>query len=164
MSKQPLAVICALAFTVGGAAALVSHYTPRDAAGVRGVAEESADAARREAAETNPLTGHAAEAAPADETAEGGDDAPAAADEGGAVVDEAEGREVEPAVKSDVRAGGVRGRADRRPKAARAHTVVSRREAAGGGRGVAGRTVRGVKRAGAAVGKTLGKIGGVFHD
>ena len=36
--------------------------------------------------------------------------------------------------------------------------------AGGVGRGVAGHTVRGVKKTGAANGKTFGKIGGVFHD
>jgi hypothetical protein len=67
----------------------------------------------------------------------------------------------------------VRLRADEQLKARapRGYARVSRVRVTTGGQGIAGRTVgsvkktgEGVKKAGVAVGKTFGKIGGVFHD
>lgn len=58
----------------------------------------------------------------------------------------------------------VDGRAGARPRASRVYMRASRSESSSGDRGVAGHTVRGVKKTGRAIGKTFGKIGEVFHD
>lgn len=154
MFRNPLAVVCALAFAAGGAAALVLTDPSGDAAAVRGVAAESA---------------HVVVAAPA---AEAEPPAESHAEETGAAEENVETeKNARPA--AFVRS---RGAADRRvaeaPRAPRSYARVSGgRAAGGGGPGIAGRTFggvkktgAGVKKAGAAVGKTLGKIGGVFRE
>jgi len=48
--------------------------------------------------------------------------------------------------------------------APRPYVRASRKTDSSGGGGIAGHTVGGVKKTGRVLGKTLGKIGGVFHD
>ena len=163
MSKNPLAVVCALAFLAGGAAAGALHYRQPDSAAVNAVARTN-DAAGEARAETVPLTVEAAEGAPAEERLAAG-----AADEtadGAEVRDGVEDGRGVTGRRAYRRAGGLRDESDARPRAARRYTTVSRGGGGVGGvgRGVAGHTVRGVKKTGAAIGKTFGKIGGVFHD
>ena len=172
MSKHPLAVVCALAFVFGGAAAFVLDYPPRGAAGFQDVAEKSADIGRGVAAETV-----AAEAQPArgvrpeEITASGGGDSvPRPGDVSVEHSDMSGGEAGQPSGGVSNR-GSADGRTVDRSRATRSYAIVSRGGAAGGGRGLAGHTVSGVKKtgagvkkAGATIGKTFGKIGGVFHD
>jgi hypothetical protein len=156
--RYALAVVV-FCLSVGGAAGLMLHQARRDATAVPGVAEsstvarfvdESTDAAR----EAQTGAGASAERAEV-----GGAEAGGEAEDGAAA----------PTERARRRASGGRGPTERGgrgggPRAARVYLRVSRRQAAAGGRGVAGQTVRGVKKTGAAIGKTFGKIGGVFND
>jgi hypothetical protein len=176
LSKQPLAIVCALAFVAGGAAAYVLEYPPRGAAGVRGVADAGADAGRAaapadsEATEARPdaLT-RPEEVAPTDDARDSSprnDDASAGPTQAGG---EDEGV-ANPSTRVRGRAA-FDGRGGERRSAARGYARASRGGVASGGRSIAGyavggvkKTGGGVKKAGAAIGKTFGKIGGVFHD
>lgn len=175
MSKQPLAIVCALAFVVGGASAFVLEYQPGGTAIVQGVADLGADdgrgaSAEAEAAESQPDElvrpeevstsddGHDFAPRPKDASVESAQTTGEAARAGKAFVG-VKGRR-----SADVRGGEGR-------RATRAYTRVPSRGAASGGQGIAAYTVGGVKKtgggvkkAGAAIGKTFGKIGGVFHE
>lgn len=163
MMKYPMVVICLLAFIVGAAAAgVVYHRQPRVSDGVRGPVESSADAGSTHGGETAASAGRVAADAAVEQNASAGE----------AVEGEVESaREVArpvavPRARAALNAGvGVAERTGRR------YAGASSRRPAGGGRGVAGHLVGGVKRsgegvkkAGSAIGKTFGKIGGVFHD
>ena len=168
MSKYPIAVVCVLAFIVGGVAAVVIHHSPRSAdrvqsIGVQGAADGGAYVGHVEseeaAAASVPAAAHTGDeerAATADEVVDGSGDA---AGDG---------------VRS---AGGVRARAATSGSAgagtrgARGSARVSNGRARSGGPGVAGyavggmkKTGAGVKKTGAVIGKTFGKIGGAFHE
>jgi hypothetical protein len=175
MAKHPLAIVCALAFMAGGAAALVLEYPPRGAAGVQGFAEPGADAGRGAAVESAAAEVRAVEPVRPAETAASGDghDFAPRPDDAGTESPRPGGA----AGRAGKPSAGVKGRgsADARPgegrRAARSYATVSGGGAASGGRSIAGHTVGGlkktgggVKKAGAAIGKTFGKIGGVFHD
>lgn len=161
MSKHPLAIVCALAFTVGAAAAVVLHYSTPGGAVVQGVTAERPDSVgaggAADAEAVRPAEGA---------LAEGG--ATTSEKEGGTGVDDGEGLNTAARVRRRATAGG---RAGKGPRAAPVYVGVSAGRADAGGRGVAGHAVggvkktgAGVKKAGAAIGKTFGKIGGVFHD
>jgi hypothetical protein len=165
--KHPLAIVCALAFVVGGAAAFVLEYQPRRAAGVQGVAETGAGVSPGAAAEPEAAGGRPAGGAPPEvmTAPEGRGDSAAVTDAG---TDDTSGGQLSVVMKGRESAGRQAGEGRR---TARGHTRVSSGGAAPAGRGIAGyaaggvkKTGVGVKRAGAAVGKTFGKIGGVFHD
>lgn len=161
MSKNPLAVVCALAFAVGAVAAVALHYPPRDGAVVRGVAENSADGG-------GPNGAASAETGSPDKGAHAEDVATATETAGAAGVGGGEGSKTAAAVRRRATAGARDGKG---PRAAPGYVRVSGGRADTGGRGVAGHAVggvkktgQGVKKAGTAIGKTFGKIGGVFHD
>jgi len=151
----------------GGAAAFVLDYPPRGAAGFQDVAEKSADIGRGVAAEAQPARG----VRPEEITASGGGDSvPRPGDVSVEHSDMSGGEAGQPSGGVSSR-GSADGRTVDRSRATRSYAIVSRGRAAGGGRGLAGHTVSGVKKtgagvkkAGATIGKTFGKIGGVFHD
>ena len=149
MPRYSLAVVV-FCLMVSGAAGVALHYARQDAAVVRGV-EESAAAGSEAVMEAGAPASRAGIL-----SAEAGEGAGA----GTGVSAQRAGR----------RASGVSGWAERRGRigqgsmAGRGYVRVSRREVAGGGPGVMGHTVRGVKKTGVVIGKTFGKIGGVFHD
>lgn len=166
LSKYQLAVVCVLAFIIGGAAGLMFYHPPAGAADVRGVSEKGVEVAPGAGAATEAAASSAAEGAPAEEGVKrdvGGDSARLA----GEGTEDGIGL---PAVRAVKTAGGVKGRSEaevragRRPRAARGYVRVSRAEGPSGERGVAGHTVSGVKKTGKLIVKTFGKIGGVFHD
>ena len=163
--------MCALAFLAGAAAAVVLNYPPGSDAGAQGVTAKTAVPQTVSAAEIETAADRAAEGAPAEETAPQDDGVNPA--EASVRSSHADGEAGGARRRSD----GVRGRAtaDGRSgsgsRATRSHTRGSEGRLAAGGQAVAGRTVGGVKKTGAgmkkagtAVGRTLGKIGGVFHD
>ena len=169
LTKNPLAVVALLAFVTGGAAAVILNYPPRRPAHFQESARKTADAARASASE-NDAGEHAEEGATSDEF----DDSAARPEE---LSDEAEGGVEGANLKVGKSPGVARGRsatngqAAQSPRAPAAYVRVSRAQAPPAGRGVAGRTVggvkktgQGVKKAGAAIGKTFGKLGGVFND
>lgn len=159
MSKQPLAIVCALAFVVGGASAFLLELPPRGFAGVQDVTErgavvDSGAAAESEAAESTPEELARPEEASVESTQKTGEAARANKTFVGAKV-----------------SGPSDGRAREGGRATRGYARVQSGGAASGGRGIAGYTVGGVKKtgggmkkAGAAIGKTFGKVGGLFHD
>ena len=173
MSRHPLAIVCALAFVIGGASAFVLEYSPQGTAGVQRGADMGAvagygTAADFEATEARPPKG----ARPEEMTAtDGVDDSAAQADD--VSVEPANAVGVEPGRLS----GGERARSFAEKRAAdrlrpsRGSTNVSTRQPSTAGGGLAGRTVggvkktgRGVKKTGAVLGRAFGKVGGVFHD
>lgn len=144
MARYSLAVIVFCLIT-GGAAGLMLHHARQNAAEVKGVVEATTDAGLESKAEAE---------APANpvRTDERAGDAPAAPAE---KIKKPSARPRERAQRS--------GRAANSFRAAHGQARVTRREAAGGPT-VAGHVVGGVKKTGAAVGKTFGKIGGIFRD
>ena len=167
MFKHPLAIVCALAFVVGGAAAFVLEYPPRRAAGVQDVAETGAGVSPGAAAEPEAAGGRPAEgASPEEMTVPEGRGGSATVTDAG--TDDTSGGQ--PSVVITGRESAERQAGEGR-RTARGYTRISSGGAAPVGRGIAGyaaggvkKTGVGVKRAGAAVGKTFGKIGGVFQD
>jgi len=169
MSKYPLAVVIALAFLAGGAAAVVYHFPPGGADSTRAAAENGDVAGSVSGPAGEPVDSQAADGAYAVEKAVSSlPDGPAGLDvEAGAA----------PAGVAVRRPESTRGRAVddgrtyRRTGAARSQAKVPRAVEASGGRGLAGhalngvkKTGEGVKKTGTAIGRTFGKIGGVFHD
>lgn len=172
MPKHSLAIVCALAFALGGASAFVLEYPSRGNDGVHDAAEigRGAEGASG-AAETSP------------EQPVRPEEAAAATDGGHDFAPRPEDRGVE-APQTDgtaARAGkpfvGVKGRGSavvRTVEGRRAGRGYARAQSGGApsqGRGIASYTVGGMKKtgggmkkAGVAIGKTFGKIGGVFHD
>ncbi|HWS87584.1 MAG TPA: hypothetical protein VN282_11510 [Pyrinomonadaceae bacterium] len=166
MSKYPLAAVVVLALLAGGFAGFVFHYPPEDAADARAGAPQAAEAA-------TPVVHDAAnvpEGAGADSALLAGDGSVEAGEAGGDFAGASDERAVR-------RPGGVRGRAEAagraggRPAAARGYVRVSRAEGSSGGRGIAGHTLggvkktgEGVKKTGVVIGRTFGKLGGVFHE
>ena len=144
-------VIVLLSLIAGGAVGVVFENARYEGDSVQGVAEA------REGA------GPEADAAAVAVTNRAGDVRPE-------VGDENEVAAGAPAARAGRRAGVAKGRAERRvransrPVAARGYVMVSRRESAGGGRGVAGHIAGGVKKTGAVIAKPFVKIGGVFHE
>ena len=176
MTKHPLAVVSLLAFLTGGAAAVVLNYPPRHPPASRQVAERHAGAGRAAAPETGATVPAAAAVEHAEEGTASGDfeDSAATPEEAGGG---AEGGLREAAVAVEKPSGAAKARAATNAPAAqnsqapRPSLRVSRRETAPGGGGVAAYTVggvkktgQGVKKAGATIGRTFGKIGGVFND
>ena len=172
MSKNPLAIVCALAFAVGGASAFVLEFAPRGAASVRDFAGRSADdgrgAADSEAAEARPAEG----ARPVQI---------AASDEGDDSATLTDGVSVEPTNADTIDAGklssgkrvrsSAEGRAADGLRVSRSDARVSKGQPSPAGGGLAGRTVGGVKKTGggvkktgAVLGRAFGRVGGVFHD
>jgi hypothetical protein len=176
LTKHPLAVVVLLAFITGGAAAVILNYPPRRPAGYQESAEKAADAARGAAPETDASAARAAEVGHAEEGAtsdEFGDPVERPEEVSDEAEDGSGGAGVEVGKPSGVARvrSGTNGDAVKSPRAPAAYVRVSRAQASPAGRGVAGRTVggvkktgQGVKKAGAAIGKTFGKIGGVFND
>jgi hypothetical protein len=169
LTKNPLAVVVLLAFITGGAAAVILNYPQRRPEHFQESAHKTADAARAAASETG-AGGHAEEGATTDEV----DDSVARPEEASdEAVDGVEGADVEVGKSPAIARGRsvTNGQAVQSPRAPAAYVRASRAQASPAGRGVAGRTVggvkktgQGVKKAGAAIGKTFGKIGGVFND
>ena len=165
LTKHPIAVVSLLAFLVGGAAAVMLNYPPRHAVASRQVAETPAAPATQPAG---------VESAEEGTTSDDFDDSAAPTEETGG---EAEDSFEESDAEAENRSGGVRRRrpatnvqAVQSPPAPRQYAAVSRRQSNPGGR-VAGYTVggvkktgQGVKKAGTTIGRTFGKIGGVFND
>lgn len=174
MSKHPLAIVCALAFLVGGASAFVLEYAPRAAEGGRDITETGADVghapADSEEAEARPDEPVRAEGIESSEVGHAFPPRPYDA----SVEPTRTGGEFARAVKPSGRVrgqGSADGRAGEGRGAARGYAKGSSGAVASGGQGIAGHAVGGikktgggVKKAGAAIGKTFGKIGGVFHD
>lgn len=173
MTKNPLAVVGLLAFIFGGAAAVMLYYPPRHAVVSQQFAETPADPAPEDAPAARP-----AEVADAEEetTSEDFDD-PAVTSEGGLSETgaEAEDGSSESDAEAEKSSNGVRRRQSavaqtvQSAPAPRPYVRVSRRGTNPGAR-VAGYTVggvkktgQGVKKAGTAIGRTFGKIGGVFN-
>jgi hypothetical protein len=177
LTKHPLAVVSLLAFLVGGAAAVVLNYPQRHAVASQQVAVTPADAALLSAPETDASATRPAEVEHAEERTTSGD-----FDGSAAPPEETSGEAEDDFDESEAAAGnspaGVRRRrrpaaseqAVQSPPAPRPYVSVSRRQTNPGGR-VAGYTVggvkktgQGVKKAGTTIGRTFGKIGGVFND
>ena len=175
MSKNPLGIVFALAFVVGGASAFMLEFPPQGSAGVQDVAERGADVGRGSAAVSEAVESPPEELVRPEESA-GSDDG-----------HDFEPRPEDASVESPQTAGeapragkpfaGVKGRgsaegrAGEGRRAARGYARVTGGGVASGGRGIADYTLGGVKKtgggvkkAGAAIGKTFGKIGGVFRD
>ena len=151
MSKHPLAIVCALAFAVGAAAAGVLYYSPREGSAVRGVAENIPDFSGAVAA----VAGRPDEEARAEQRET------ASEAEVKAEVDGGEGRKTAAGVRGRATTGGPGGK---RQRAATGYVRVSAGRAETGGRGVAGHAVGGMRKTGSLLGRGLKKVGGVFHD
>lgn len=162
MPGYSLAFVCVLGLLAGGGAALALHYAGQGAPEVHDAGRKSTDAGREGDTRAETVAdGRVPAVTPAQD-----------AETSGA------GGEVEDMSRDEVAASPLRvrkpregsggaeenGRGDRRPRAVRSYVRASRGGTASGGRGVAGHTVRGVKKTGEVIGKTFGKIGGVFHD
>ena len=173
-AKNPLVVVCAMAFLAGGAAALVFTRPAPGPASVHTVAAPAADAG-------------SAVPARAVESAEGGSEG--ARVEEAAMSESAEpesestdvGDEPSPTGVEGVEAAKTSGRTAGRAaaqrqavestRASRGYSRVSAGRQSSGRGGVIGypvggvkKTGEGVKKAGTAVGKTFGKVGGIFHE
>lgn len=160
-SRYSLTVVCALSLLAGCIAALALHHATQGTPEVQDVARTSTEAGRE--AETRAETverGMSAVILADDAETSAAGVRPGDSTKNGAGASPVRVR------KAQAGSGGAeeKGRADRRPRVARSYVRASREGTASGGRGVAGHTVRGVKKTGEVIGKTFGKIGGVFHD
>lgn len=161
-SRYSLTFVCALSLLAGCIAALALHHATQGTPEVlQDVARRGNDAGR--GAETRAETVERGVSAVA--IAEDAETSAAGVGPGDSTRDGAGASPVR-VRKAQAGSGGAeeKGRADRRPRVARSYVRASREGTASGGRGVAGHTVRGVKKTGEVIGKTFGKIGGVFHD
>lgn len=172
LTKNPLVAICVVAFLVGGAAAVVLTRPASDKAAIHELDSRDVDAGRVVPADTSEPTRDELEGAREEATVSGESEP---APERGAVSPEAmpAGVEEVEATRSHrgTRSRAVAGRTDESSRAARGYVRVSAGRTASGGNPVVAypvngvkRTGQGVKKAGTAVGRTFGKVGGLFHD
>jgi len=167
-AKNPLVVVCAIAFLAGGAAALVFTRPAPGPASVHTVAAPAADAGSAESAEEGSEGARVEEAAmpegtePESESTDVGDEPSPTGVEG-----------VEAAKTSGRTAGraAAQRQAVESTRSSRGYSRVSAGRQSSGRGGVIGypvggvkKTGEGVKKAGTAVGKTFGKVGGIFHE
>lgn len=173
--KNPLVVVCALAFLVGGAAAVVFTRPAFGPAAVHSAASSNTDAG-------HAVPEDAAESAEGD--SEGARDEEAAVPEENKPTSESGVVGAEPSrtgidvVAAEKSARGSKGRAaaaagqtDQESRAARGYARATAGRQPSGGKGVVGypvtgvkKTGEGVKKAGTTIGKTFGKLGGLFNE
>lgn len=186
LAKHPLAVVCLLAFLIGGAAAVILNYPTRHTAAPGQVAQTPAEAGLEVEPEADAPAAPSAELGHTGEgtTSNEFDDSAAQLEEPDGEVEEDFS---ESAAGPENSSNGVRRRratgeqaVQSRP-APRPYVSASRGQTNPGGM-VAGYTVggvkktgqgvkkvgtttgKGVKKAGTTIGRTFGKIGGVFND
>lgn len=169
LGKNRLAVVCAVAFLAGGAAAVV--FT-RPAA-VQAVAAGNADAGRVVSFEAGEPAGGDSDGGRAEDRAVSEVSEPAPARVASGAESSTTGAEGVGAANSSrrTRSRAAVGRVDEDSRADRGYARVPAGRRSSGVNPVVGypvggvkKTGQGMKKAGTVVGRTFGKVGGLFHD
>lgn len=165
LTKNPLAAVCAVAFLLGGAAAVVLTRPASDQTTIQEYAGRDGDAGRTAPADASEPARGASEGAPVEEPSASVEREPAP--ESAAVTAES----APTVVERETRGRAAAGRVDESSKVARGYArVPAGRQSSGGNPlvsypvGGVKKTGEGVKKAGTTIGKTFGKVGGLFHD